>query len=85
MQSIPFLKKSIGRIPNSVIEDKKAHLILCLLGANDTEEVSHEGDKIILRSQYSIKADGCLLGRRGVGEGAGKSVFKSPEESDGGD
>jgi long-chain acyl-CoA synthetase len=39
-----------GSIPDSVIEDKKAHLVLCLFGANKVQEVSHEGNKIILRS-----------------------------------
>ena len=46
-----------------------------LVETNTTQEVNHEGDKIILRFKDSIKADRCPLGGGGVIEVAGGGIF----------
>ena len=50
-----------------------------------TQEVSHEGDKIILRFKDSIKADRCPLGGGGVIEVAGGGIFGGSQEGVEGD
>ena len=56
-----------------------------MLVAKHIQEVSHQGDKIILRSKNSIKADRCPLGGGGIVEGTGRGILASAKEGDGGD
>ncbi len=44
------------------------------------QEVSHEGNKIILRSKYSNKADRCTLDRRGAIKDKARDIYRDTEK-----
>jgi len=56
-----------------------------LVEANTIQEVSHEGDKVILQFKDSIEADRCPLGRGGVIEVTGGGIFGGSQEGVEGD
>ena len=65
--SIPFLLFLVeGSIPNSVIESKKAHLVVCLLGANHIQEVSHEEIKLSFEVSIVLNLQRLMKERAGV-------------------